>query len=145
MTQHSKQEQRARTLPSSSRAEEETTCGFGQRDIGSNGFFVVKISNGKKRKRSPALSSRSRAGRAPRAAEAPPLWIAWRKPRRKAQRGKRGEKTKREKKVWRQSSCSLFSFETFSFSAAIASSVFFLGQPRRLPSLLPLLYARALA
>jgi hypothetical protein len=43
----------------------------------------------KKRKRSPALSSRSRTGRAPRAAEAPPLWIAWRGPRKKARRGER--------------------------------------------------------
>jgi hypothetical protein len=58
MSQHSKQEQRARTLPSSSRAEEETTCGFGQRDIGSNGFFVVKISNGKKKENAHLRSRR---------------------------------------------------------------------------------------
>ncbi len=57
-----------------------------------------------KTKRSPALSSQSRAGRAPRAAGAPLLWIAWRMVRRKAQRVERGEKTKRTNKVWRQCS-----------------------------------------
>ena len=57
-----------------------------------------------KTKRSPALSSQSRAGRAPRAAGAPLLWIAWRMVRRKAQRVERGEKTKRTKKVWRRCS-----------------------------------------
>ena len=85
--QQCKQEQRAKTPPTSSRAEEETSYGFGRCDISSNDFFIVEISE--ETKRSPALSSRSRAGRAPRAAEAPPLWIAWRRPRKKARRGER--------------------------------------------------------
>ena len=42
--QYSKQEQRAITPPYSSRAEEETSYGFGRHDLGSNGFFVVEIS-----------------------------------------------------------------------------------------------------
>jgi hypothetical protein len=101
----------------------------------------------RKTKRSPALSSQSRAGRAPRAAGAPLLWIAWRMVRRKAQRVERGEKTKRTKKVWRRCS-KLFNL---LFQNSLLPSLFlllslpsssFLSQPRRRPSLHPLFYVR---
>ena len=42
-TQQCKQEQRAKTPPTSSRAEEETSYGFGRCDNSSNDFFIVEI------------------------------------------------------------------------------------------------------
>ena len=126
--QYSKQEQRVITPPSSCRAEEETPYGFGGRRFVR---FLHRRDFGRKTKRSPVLSSQSRAGRAPRAAVAPPLWIAWRRPRRKAQRGERGEKTKRTKKVWQRCGQQLFDvlFRNLLFFCGLASSLFPFPRP----------------
>ena len=125
MSQHSKQEQRARTLPSSSRAEEETTCGFGQRDIGSNGFFVVKISNGKKKENAHLRSRRGAEQDETREQRKHHRSGSHGGGLEKRLEGERGEKTKRAKKVWRQ--CSQL------FNVIFRNLLFFCG-----PCFLPL-------
>ena len=101
-----------------------------RRHYGGTIFSLPRIQT-EKTKRSPALSSQSRAGRAPRAAGAPLLWIAWRMVRRKAQRVERGEKTKRTKKVWGSAAnCSIFSFKIVFFLLFFCAFLF----PRPLSS-----------